>query len=281
MSIDLLKCVRNQEIKKTLWAFQLLIPPAAKILEVGGGAGWQAATLKKHGYQVISVDVPSSTYLEFGTGDVIIYDGDNIPFPNKSFDVVFTSHVLTEITDLEKMQIEMSRVLKTSGLEIHIVPSATWRFWTNVTHYLCLFRVLISRALRDERVFSNSVANRSKYFDDGASRTRILSITQAILRNILPSGLGRRGNALSQLYSFSRSGWESKFNSLDWMVEKRVTSQLFYTGHSFLDTFLSIRTRRILSRFLGSASHIFLLKRSFSNDRKFLLLTNNTKQPRN
>ena len=124
-----LKEIREHELNQIVSK----LPEKCKILEIGGGSGWQAKNLEKLGYKVFSIDVKDSFYLQEKIFDVQIYDGINIPFKNKKFDVIFSSNVLEHIKSVDNYQKEISRVLKDDGLAIHIIPSATWRMWTIIT----------------------------------------------------------------------------------------------------------------------------------------------------
>jgi ubiquinone/menaquinone biosynthesis C-methylase UbiE len=73
---------------------------------------------------------------------VKFYDGKNIPFPNESLDVIFSSNVLEHVQDLKSLQAAIRRVLKPSGYCIDLMPSATWRFWTILAHYIELTQKL-------------------------------------------------------------------------------------------------------------------------------------------
>ncbi len=93
-----------------------------KILEVGCGTGRTATTLAKMGHDVTAVDIREgmikkaekraayeSVNIEFLVGDVC-----NLPFKEKSFDVVIVESV-TVFVDLEKAISEYIRVLKYGG----------------------------------------------------------------------------------------------------------------------------------------------------------------------
>lgn len=113
-----------------------VMPPAGRLLEIGAGAGWQAKALEERGYQVSGIDVPSSNYRSEIIWPVTEYDGVKIPFADETFDIVFSSNTLEHIPHVVEFQSEIQRVLKPGGVVIHLVPSGTWRFWTNVTHLL-------------------------------------------------------------------------------------------------------------------------------------------------
>lgn len=110
------------------------LPPDGVILEIGAGTGWQTAILRKQGYNVIAIDINSCNYKDHQIIDIIEYDGRNIPFPDMHFNAIFSSNVLEHIKHIDEFQVEMSRVLKDDGIAIHVIPSSSWRIWTNLTH---------------------------------------------------------------------------------------------------------------------------------------------------
>jgi SAM-dependent methyltransferase len=131
-SIDHLNAIRTHELNIIL----TLLPPVGNILEIGSGTGWQANILEARGYQVDAIDLAWSNLKENRVRSILEYDGKHIPFPNRYFDIVFSSNVLEHIPHIYDFQKEIHRVLKPDGLAIHVVPSGSWRFWTNITHLL-------------------------------------------------------------------------------------------------------------------------------------------------
>jgi len=116
-----------------------LLPAGGRILEIGAGTGWQANSLKHRGYEVHAIDLPASNYRENRIWPVIDYDGKNIPFADNTFDVIFSSNALEHIPHIREFQEELHRVLKPAGIAIHVIPSGSWRFWTNVAFFLTVW----------------------------------------------------------------------------------------------------------------------------------------------
>ncbi|MBV9558646.1 MAG: class I SAM-dependent methyltransferase, partial [Pseudolabrys sp.] len=116
--------------------------PGAHILEVGAGTGQQALYISQHGFKVDAIDVPNSNYSEARQFPITDYDGKRIPFPDGTFDIVFSSNVMEHVSDLSAMNAEIKRVLKPGGYCIHVMPTHRWRFWTFLSglhtalHYL-------------------------------------------------------------------------------------------------------------------------------------------------
>lgn len=136
-SLEHLEAIRRYELEFAQHAFG----PSGRLLEIGAGTGWQANALQAQGFDVDAIDLSSSNYKEHRVFPVVDYDGHRIPFGDATFDVVFSSNVLEHIPHLQAFQQEIHRVLKPGGVAVHIVPSSSWRFWTNITHVLKSWKI--------------------------------------------------------------------------------------------------------------------------------------------
>ena len=121
-SIEFLHAVREHEIEKIVKH----IAPGARVLEIGGGTGYQAKRLAECGFNVASIDVGTTHYKRRRVFPVIEYDGKVLPFRDAVFDVVFSSSVLEHVADLGQLYRESRRVLKQDGHCLHVMPSAVW-----------------------------------------------------------------------------------------------------------------------------------------------------------
>lgn len=174
-----LEAIRLHEIESVI----PLMPAQARILEIGAGTGWQARALAQHGFDVESIDLPTSQYAGSRVWPVRNYDGVSIPFPPGSFDVVFSSSTLEHIPHLRGFQGEMRRVLKPGGIAIHIVPSAAWRFWTSLTHPLRYLTLPIVHGEHSSNVVSEMLAFRR------SSWTTLFRETGWVVEDCRPGGL--------------------------------------------------------------------------------------------
>ncbi len=233
------------------------------ILEVGAGAGWQAKKLAEGGEIVEAIDIQNSTYAENRVWPILEYDGVHIPFPDDHFDIVFSSNVLQHVVHLAELQEEMKRVLRPDGVAIHVLPSGTWRFWTNATHYVFISRVLWNRFFHKVKSQSPSASPVARHSSTQACPSEKKGRIRGL---ILPTRLGERGSFLSELYSFSRPGWGLAFRKGGWVIRTHFSNRLFYTGYSILGSALTIKSRRLLSRFLGSSCHIFFLGKQLPDE---------------
>ncbi|MFD3005685.1 class I SAM-dependent methyltransferase [Thermus tengchongensis] len=98
-------------------ALETLLPPGEDLLEVGAGTGYWLKRLpyaRKVGLE------PSSAMLQVGRRKVpeatwVEGQGEALPFPEKSFDVVLLFTVLEFVEDVGKTLSEARRVLKPGG----------------------------------------------------------------------------------------------------------------------------------------------------------------------
>jgi len=241
-----LKKLRQAELEAVRGYFKA----GVRVLEIGGGSGYQASVLTSWGCEVASLDVPerpASTEIYYPVQD---YDGRHFPFQNESFDIVFSSNVLEHIGDLPNLFAEIRRVIKPGHLAVHIVPSATWRFWTILTHYPFLLRRLLAPSARTlGRVKQISIREKASQRGWAYALTRIL----------FPGPHGEYPNAISELYYFSRARWTRVFERNRFEVVSVTGNQLFYTGYMVCPG-LSFHVRRTLARALGSACHVFVTR---------------------
>lgn len=242
-----LQCIREYELQKII----NFLPPTGSILEIGAGSGWQARLLQKYGYEVTAIDIPSSRYVDSIAFPVIPYDGFHIPFSNDTFNIIFSSNVLEHIPNLVDFQNEIKRVIRPDGIAIHIVPTSTWRLWTIITHIFYILQLIYSHL---KKLFKM----KEKKLNYPNSNLKY-SYKEVLMRLLWPHRHGERGSTLSELYLFSKSAWRSHFKSCGWTIEICQPVGLFYTGNQIFSSLVNLSTRRILAKFLGSSTIIFLV----------------------
>lgn len=241
-----LEKLRNFEIE----CIGTLFRPNMRVLEIGGGSGYQAKLISAYGCEVSSIDLPDRPVPEKIHYPVKDYDGQKILFPDASFDLIFSSNVLEHIESLSPVFEEIHRVLKPGGTVIHILPSATWRFWTSVAHYAYLLKCLLKgkvETMGKKKV--SSIRNKVKGH----------SIPSLLKQALFAGSHGVYPNAFSELYYFSRFHWLTLFKKNGFDFVKVYRHGLFYTGYGLCHA-LSIALRRKLARFMGASCHIFVMR---------------------
>lgn len=141
-TIDHLHTLRNHEVEiaiKLIRQFTHTHTQKERLLELGAGSGYQAMVLQKNGYDVYAIELEVSHFdKKQQVFPITIYDGQNIPFGDKEFDIVFSSNVLEHVADLHNILGEIKRVLKDDGLALIILPTPIWCFFTIITSFLRL-----------------------------------------------------------------------------------------------------------------------------------------------
>lgn len=250
--LSLLPKVRAYELEIIKKYLPLIsdIKVKCNILELGAGTGLQAKKISELGYQVTALDIADSRYRNIRCFEVVEYDGINIPLPDASQNIVFSSHVLEHIVCLDEVLVETHRVLDTDGICIHLIPAPVCRFWTFFAHYIWFTKRVLKK-------IDSKKLNATKNGDIPKTPKG----TQEWLSTIFPPKHGERGNTFSEIYYYSQRFWKKKFKENNFEVINIVDNELFYTMANSLDKELSMQTREKLSQVLGSACYVYVLRK--------------------
>jgi SAM-dependent methyltransferase len=230
------------------------LPEGGSVLELGAGDGWQARALHERGFEVTAVDIATPRVGQSQYYPVVYYDGRSLPFPDDTFDAVYSSSVLEHVADFDSMQRELARVLRAGGVAVHCVPSAVWRFWTTASHPFYSARWLL-------RLRRGDPFERQKWAATGREEQAIvLKAVRLAWRGLVSPRHGEQGNMLSEHWRFSRWGWNRSFRRSGWHVECRCPTQLFYTGNEILGVRFSSVDRNRVAALLGSSTLIYVLR---------------------
>jgi len=262
-----LERLREAEIE----AVRPWFPPASTVLELGAGSGWQARRIAAWGCDVTAVDVPGSDAPATAQHwPVREYDGARLPFPDASFDLVYSSAVLEHVRDLPLSLAEIRRVLRPGGRAVHLLPSPVWRFWTSVAAPFDAGRTWMRRRFR---LGDAAPPPAHGHHGSGTGRADPASGTPAQagppprrrsllarLHRLLLAPHGEYPNAIAELYHYARGRWQCEFENHGFEVVRVRDNGLFYTGFG-LCPHLPVESRRALARVLGAACHLFLLRK--------------------
>jgi ubiquinone/menaquinone biosynthesis C-methylase UbiE len=113
--------------------------PETTFLEPGVGTGLNVFPLVKRGYSVTGIDISQEMLARFRQklGNIpvnltlICGDASQLPFPDKSFDVILTVHMLHCVSNWRHFLAEIDRVLKPGGFYLNcqwITPPARREF---------------------------------------------------------------------------------------------------------------------------------------------------------
>lgn len=230
MNLDLLAEIRAWEINRAVG----FLPLRGRVLEVGAGTGQQAAALARHGFDVTGIELADSLYVGARVFPITNYDGNRIPFPDGSFDAVYSSNVLEHVADLARMHAEIMRVLKPDGRVVHVLPTHHWRLWTSLA--------AIPLALMSIR-----------------HCTSLRQVARRLLSPLRQQRHGERGNVVTEFWYFHPRWWRRELTANGYDIVGDSPMGLFYTGHLLMGGRLGMVARSRLSVLLGSACHVFVL----------------------
>ncbi len=235
-----------------LWEFiqvSAYFQPKMRVLEIGGGSGYQAKLISSAGASVESLDVAAPVGDGRAYFEVQIYDGKELPFPDAHFDIVYSSNVLEHVPDLIKMLEEIGRTMKPTGIAIHVLPTPSWRIGTSLTYYYHIFRRLRAKLTKDRQ-------------DRHAVGVGVRStLTRKILcRAFMDGPHGEYPSAISELWYFSARRWSRLFTKYGFSVEESKPCGLFYTGYTIFPL-MSLDVRHKLAQIFGSSTRVYILKK--------------------
>lgn len=221
------------------------IKPGMKVLEIGGGNGFQANILNSWGCNVTSIDLASRNLSRKEYYNVQEYNGKDIPMPANHFDLIFSSNVLEHVEQLPELFNEMRRVLKPSGLLIHILPTVSWRTWTSIAHYGFIVKYLF---FREKACHGMSKA---------PSATSVLSF-RGVKRLLWAGPHGVYPSSISELHYFRKKAWRDVFTRNGFIIKAIFANHLFYTGYNLFPV-VTISMRKKIAPILGSSCNIFVM----------------------
>jgi SAM-dependent methyltransferase len=247
---EFVNALRTEEINGIV-ARHRSVFAAKDLLEIGSGAGAQLLVLRRICRSAIGIE--NSNRADRLT-DIVNYDGRGIPFPDASFDVVFSSHVIEHIRDELSIHAEMHRVLRPGGVCVHIVPTAAWRVLASILHYPALVKKLVDKLSRPRHAADSAVISESST-RSAASRWR-----SRLSYALIQQRHGEFGNWATEHFLFRVSAWHKRFEANGWHVELSEPVGFVQSGHDLLNEWLSWRGRRLIARTLGSSSFVFFLR---------------------
>ncbi|HZU31267.1 MAG TPA: methyltransferase domain-containing protein [Candidatus Angelobacter sp.] len=242
-AIESINSLRREELARVFSRYGERFK-GADVLEIGSGSGVQLKAIQRLARSAKGIDVCNGNYSQHRIIDVIDYDGLNIPFPDSSFDLIFSSHVLEHLIDEPQLYKEMARVLRPGGTAIHVVPTITWRLWSSIVHYPDVAVRIASKFLPKK--------------NNGAAAPTIrqhhMSMMERIRYTLLPCRHGEKGNWITEMYWLHPAIWKRRIEGNGWKVNSVANMGLWCSGYFLLGDRLSIRARSKLARMLGSCA---------------------------
>jgi SAM-dependent methyltransferase len=249
-SMAQLNALRRAEVERVVAWFA----PGARVLELGAGTGQQSQELAARGFVVEAIELPESNYAGDRLFPITEYDGRHIPFPDRSFDIVYSSNVLEHVPDLVQLHKEIRRVLRSDGRAVHVLPTHAWRFWTTISAFPAGVQCAAASRSQLRPHWPPSRSEARRLFGASLQAGRHLASAFNQRRH------GERGNLLTETWLFLPEWWRRSFQRNGFAILRDEPMGLFYTGNMMFGARWSLVKRARLARVLGSACHIFELQ---------------------
>ena len=183
-----------------------------RLLEVGCGMGTDLLQFARGGAACTGVDLtPRSieiSRLHFKVydmpGDFLISDGERLPFPNESFDVVYSNGVLHHTPDTAGAVQEIHRVLKPGGTaKVMLYYRHSLNYWGEMILHRGLLRGALLRGESPEEIMSRWVEYSEQ---EGRPLVRVYSRKQArqLFKDFSSVNFEVEQMTRAELYSLSR-----------------------------------------------------------------------------
>lgn len=207
-------------------------PRGMTALDVGSGGGLLAEEFARLGFRVTGLD-PSAESVEAARAhaaqegldiEYTVGAGEQLPFPDESFDIAYCCDVLEHVDDLGRVLAETSRVLKPGGTYLYDTINRTRRSKLVVIKLMQEWRAtaLMEPNLHDWDMFIKPSDLES-------------ALRKAGLENRDIVGIGPRGNPIGMIRDLRKRARGDmtfgEFGKRNVMRETRDTS-LSYAGHA-------------------------------------------------
>ena len=256
-----------------------LIGDGNRVLEIGGGTGYQASVLSKRGVSVVSVDVAGSCYRNDRIHRIVEYDGRTLPFPDKVFDKVFTSDCLEHVVSLSRLHDEMARVLRDGGSAVHVVPTPQWLLLSWLQFYPFMAHRAVGELARIVRRPSDADGRDAAlpttppeedmsrllrrlprsgpwaWPENNLPEVGVARLLRRLRSGIFPRRHGERGNVITELLYFRLTWWRRHFRQHGWTISAEFPIPFVWCG--FWETPLGLSARRALASVIGPSSYVF------------------------
>ena len=229
-------------------------------IEVGAGDGYQSRLLKKHIMDFTCTEYDEPTFDKINKLEGVNYlrlDVAEIEsrFPQKYFDLIFSSNVLEHVIDIGTALRGMRKVLKDDGVMIHVMPNRIWKFvqmilWVPGKSIINLRKRLIDSPQDLEQ--SHIIAK------DGLVPSRLSTgeLLKKLLNNLKPRTHGISQSNYREFVEFGKGPWAEKITNAGFQV-KSIKKMQFHTPYRIEPAWI----RQIFTSFGISCAAAYICKK--------------------
>ena len=224
----------------------------ASILEIGSGDGYVIEKLSEEypTLDFLGLEMDGS-YYKNKSKMVLNYDGNDLSFLEKKFDLVFSLHVIEHIKDLNSHAKQVKNILNPNGFWVNIVPSNTWRLFTTLNYYPSLFFNFFSLLKRYRFIKSKNNKIVSK-------------LNKSPFYFLIPHRHGEKGNFITEFFYFKISYWSKILRKIcldnNMLLVQSSKIPLFYFSRDLFRNLLNDKLRNQMANVFGGSSILLISK---------------------
>jgi SAM-dependent methyltransferase len=235
-----------------------------RVVEIGGGSGFQAREISKRGAEVVSFDpAPTSPSVY----PVTIAFGHELPVSGAWADMVFSSNVFEHLPEpyLTATLNEAMRITKPTGTVVIILPTSAMMVFTMLLQPVghlkqCFFSLLkllkdkgaVVRDYNPVRAGHNQLQPQTEGFI-----TRLLKMLTIRFFIAPPHGVGK--SSIHEVWSWRKRQWVRVFTRSGFEVQDIQTLQLAGSLHQ-LTGFSTMPLRKLFGKLGLGMTHLFHLR---------------------
>jgi ubiquinone/menaquinone biosynthesis C-methylase UbiE len=221
-------------------------------IEVGAGDGYQSRLLKKHIKNFTCTEYDELTFNKINKLEGVNYlrlDVAEIEscFPQKYFDLIFSSNVLEHVIDIGTALRGMRKVLKDDGVMIHVMPNRMWKLVQMILWVPCKsIANLRERSCKDEGHLEMQAQG----------CVRWIGMIKKLLNNLNPKTHGINQYNYKEYIEFGKGPWTEKMTNAGFRVES-IKKMQFHTPYRIEPAWM----RQILTSFGISCATAYICRK--------------------
>jgi SAM-dependent methyltransferase len=199
------------------------------MLEIGSGDGFLAALLAPLGNSLITTEYAAGEASHGRDLPRLRCSVTALPFPDATFDFIFSSSVLEHVRERDAAMAELRRCLRPDGVMIHVMPSPTWKLLQLVFYYphIALSGFELIGAARQLPAATPTVTT-EQWRDHGTKP----SWWREFKRGVFPQVHGEYDGHIREFLGFRAKAWASVFQRAGFAVRGRMRLPLC-SGYGF------------------------------------------------
>ncbi len=229
-----------------------MLPPGS-VVELGAGNGRRTRQLRQSGRTVLSLEVEGGPYQDQAAPGLVLYDGVHIPARTRSSmlsSAATCSSTWSTSRGCCPNALECSLRTAWQSTSCRPRPGGCSRSSPAIWGFLPPHDVASG--------VSRSRASRT--MDRPRCSARGEEALPPLKRLLVPRAHGIRGNALTEIWHFSRPAWRRRFAASGWEIVRLIPGELAFSGNHVLRSRLSLTGRRRLARLTGASSRIIVCR---------------------